>query len=139
MKVRNILIGEDIRQEVGNKFSLMGILGDSISIDFHQSMPKEAPVSLSLACLISIENTDPANDPKDFDIKIAISVGEKLMANMVARVESTGTNKIFHLPVPRFELGILETSKLTVHAQVFKNDTMVSENAAFVEVTLNRL
>jgi hypothetical protein len=46
--------------------------------------------------------------------------------------------RIFHLPVPRFELGITETTKLSVHVQIMKNGSLVSENTAVLDINLNR-
>ena len=138
MIVKNILIGEDIRQEVGNKLSLMGIFGSALNIDVQANMPKDVPVGVSLACLISIENTNPANDPKDFNVQISLSIGENKLVSMAAKSESTGIDRIFHLPVPRFELGVTETTRLSVHVQIMKNDTLVSENSVVLDVNLNR-
>lgn len=139
MIVKNILICEDIRQEVGNKLSLMGLLGSSINIDIEQNIPKEASVMLSLACLVSIENNNPENDAKDFNVQISMSLGDIKFADMAARIKSTGKmDRIAHLPVPRFEFGINETTKLSIHAQIMKNDTPVSEGTAILDINLTK-
>ena len=139
MIIKNILIGEDIRQEVGNKISLMGILGSSLNIDIQSDTPKDTPVMLSFALLISIENTNQANDPKDYKVLISMSIGENKLVDMTARIESTGIQGISHLPVPRFELGVTETTRLSVYVQVVKNDTLVSECTAILDIILNRI
>jgi hypothetical protein len=139
MIVKNILICEDIRQEVGNKLSLMGVLGGSINIDTPPNIPKEASITLSLACLISIENTNPENDAKDFNVHISMSIGDNKLGHMTARIQSTGIiDRISHLPVPKFEFGIKETTRLSVRAHIMKNETSISENTAILDINLNK-
>jgi hypothetical protein len=138
MIVRNILIGEDVRHEVGNKLSLMGILGSSLNVEIQANAPKEAPVAISLACLISIENTNPENDPKDFNVQISMTIGENKLLNMTGKIKSTGIDRIFHLPVPRFELGFTENTRLFVHVQVMKDDILTAENTAILDINLIR-
>lgn len=138
MLVKNILIGEDIRQEVGNKLSLMGIVGSSINIEIEKNVPKEKPVQVSLAFLISIENSDKANDPKDFEIHSAMSLGENKLLDIKAKIESTGDDRVYHLPVPRIGIGVSETSELLIHVQIFKNGTLISEDKAGLTINLIR-
>jgi hypothetical protein len=137
MKIKNIIICEDIRQELGNKLSLMGVLGSSINIDTQPNMPKEASIVVPLACLVSIENADPTNDANDFNVQITMYIGDKKIGNMASRIMSTGTiDRMFHLPVPRFELGINETTKLSIHAQIMKNGASMSEDTAILDINI---
>jgi hypothetical protein len=69
MKVYDFLVGEDIRTEVGNKHSLMGLFGDSLTF----TVPAEAvasPIALRLAFFLRLEfgPTDP--DSFSFQFKI---------------------------------------------------------------------
>jgi hypothetical protein len=138
MKIKNILIGEDIRQELGNKISLMGILGDALKIDVPPSVPKELPLPMALAFLVSIENTDPKNDPKDFKINIVVSLCEKQIAKINAQASSTGEGRISHLPIPKIGFQLIETTTLTIQVQVTKNDKLISESSAHLKINLNR-
>ena len=140
MIVKNILICEDIRQEVGNKFSLMGVLGSAIHIDVPPGMPKDNIIVISLACLISMENSNQENDPKDFNVQISMSLADKKFGNMTAKIMSTGKqiDRISHLPVPKFEFGIKDgATTLSVHAQIIKNETVISESFATLDINLN--
>lgn len=139
MIVKDILICEDIRQEVGNKLSLMGVLGSSITINTPPDKPKEVPVALSLACLISIENINPENDAKDFNVQISMSLGDNKLGDMTAKVQSTGIiDRISYFPVPRFAINIIETTRLSIHAKIMKNETSVSENTVILDINLNK-
>lgn len=136
MIVKNILICEDIRQEIGNKLSVMGILGDALNVGVPQNAPKEIP--LSLAFLITIENDDIKKDPRDFKVSITMQLGEKPLAKIEAQVTSNGTERVFHLPVPRVGIQLVESTKLTIQTQITKNDKVVSEDTANLNINLER-
>jgi hypothetical protein len=141
MIVKNILICEDIRQEVGNKLSLMGVLlGSAISIDIPSGMPKDNIIVISLACLISMENSNQGNELKDFKVQISMFLGDNKIGNMTAKNMSTGKqiDRISHIPVPKFEFGIKRgVTKLSIHAQIIKNETILSESSATLDIILN--
>lgn len=137
MIIKNILIGEDIRQEIGNKLSLMGIVGSSIDIDI-RNKPKEMPAAVSFACLISIENTNSENDPKDFKVLVSLSIGETKLGDMTARIESSGMERFFHIPVPRFQVVVTESARLSVHVSIKKNDILVTEAATTLNINLKK-
>lgn len=140
MIVKNILIGEDIRLELGNKISLMGIFGGSLNLEIPAGAPKEMPAALTLAVLISIDNTDANNNPKDFIVQVTIKIGENTFANIKAKIESTGVgvDRIIHLPIPNLQIPVVENVALTIHAAVLKNDTIVSEISTVLDINLNR-
>lgn len=138
MIIKNILIGEDIRQELGNKLSIMGIFGSSINIEVPPNVSEEPNVKLTLACLISIERTDLSSDPSDFKILIEMLVGDKKLGTMTANIEAIDLNRIFHIPTPRIEFAVTASTKLTVNVQAIKNDTLVSENTATMDINVKR-
>lgn len=139
MKIRNIIICEDIRQEVGNKISLMGILGSFINMDIQPNFPENANVMMSLACLVCIENTNPANDTKDFNVQVTMSIEESEFAKLNARIHSTGEdNRNIYLPVPKFEFGVKESTKFSINAKIMKNNDIVSEDNAVLDIKLNK-
>jgi hypothetical protein len=138
MIVKNILIGEDIRQEVGNKLSLMGILSGSLNLEIPAEAPKDIPALITLAFLVSVENTDMQSNPKDFSVHIMISIGDETKANINARIESSGVDRIIHLPIPRFEFPIINNCTLIVRASVLKGDSVVSESSTVLDINLHR-
>lgn len=137
MIIKNIIVGEDIRQEIGNKLSLMGILGEAINIDLPHDAPKDIPVPIILASLITIEN-DRANVPNDFAMLVTMSLGESQIAKMEARVGANGSPRILHIPVPKFEFSLTESAALTIKAQITKDNEVISENSYILNVTINR-
>jgi hypothetical protein len=68
MKVTDFLVAEDVRNEIGNKHSVMGVLGDSITINAPAGA--SAPYFVRLAFYVRMElgPTDP--DAFSFEFKV---------------------------------------------------------------------
>jgi len=69
MRIHDFVVGEDIRVEMGNKHSVMGIFGDYLSATI-PAAAGDAPISLRLAFLLRLDvgPTDP--DTLHFEFKI---------------------------------------------------------------------
>lgn len=83
MKVIDFLVAEDIRTEVGNKHSVMGLFTDSITIGVPAAV--KWPMAFRLASLIRLE-FGPA-DPTEFGFCFRILWG----AEELARFEGGGS------------------------------------------------
>ena len=55
MKIKDVIFCDDIRKEVNNKFSLMGLYNDKIVIKSHPGVKIQWPVNLHFATLIRLE------------------------------------------------------------------------------------
>lgn len=137
MIIKNIIIGEDIRQELGNKLSLMGILGESINIDIPRDTPKDTPVQVILSSLITIEN-DRSELLKEFEIEVILLLGQDQFAKMAAKIGADGNPKILHVPVPKFEFPATESVVLTINAKILKDNESISESSCTLNVNINR-
>jgi len=138
MLVKNILLCEDIRQELGNKFSLMGVVGSSINIDCPPGLPKDVSVPISIAFMISIENTDINNDPRGFVINTTMFLEENKLADMSAKVESLGDDTVYNIPFPKIGISVTKTSKFSVHVQILRDSTLISEGKATLGINVIR-
>jgi hypothetical protein len=77
MRVHDFLVGEDIRMEMGNKHSVMGIFGDYLSVTLPADA-SDAPISVRLAFLLRMD-VGPA-DPDTLHFEFKISSQEKVFA-----------------------------------------------------------
>jgi hypothetical protein len=59
MKFVDYIIAEDIRFEIGNKYSLMGIYGDEIELDLPDDTQWPIPFQLGVFIRMEIEDSDP--------------------------------------------------------------------------------
>jgi hypothetical protein len=74
MRVHDFVVGEDIRVEMGNKHSVMGIFGDYLSVGL-PTAEINAPVALRLAFLVRLE-VGPS-DPETIHFEFKISAQDK--------------------------------------------------------------
>jgi hypothetical protein len=133
MKVRNIQFCDDIRQEVGGKLSVMGVLGDTVNISVPAEAPKEVP--LSLAALATLEYTDKH---KNVALSADLLVGGESIGRLEAQVELQGDGKIFHVPFPRFPAQIVNSTNVSINLQVKDGNTLIAEYQETLHVKLNR-
>jgi hypothetical protein len=138
MIVKNILICEDIRAEVGNKLSIMGLFGDSINIEIPDKQPAGMQATIILAALVTLENTDPKNDLRDFKVSITISLENDLLCKMMGEVASQEDSKILHLPVPKFSVQLAESKRLIVKVQLLKKDAVTFESDSVFNVNVTK-
>lgn len=137
MIIKNIVIGEDIRQELGNKLSLMGIVGDSINIDIPKEAPKDAKIQVTLAALVTIEN-ELFKQINDFDIQVSMSLEDNQFARMAAKIGAEGNPRVLHVPVPKFGFPLTESVVLTINATILKAGAIISESSYALNVNINR-
>lgn len=135
MIIKYIIFGEDVRHEVGNKLSLMGIVGSSVDIDL-KKIPKGLDPGMSLACIICVESINHDNDPKEFTLIVSISIGDAKIGEMAGRIQASGVGRIFHLPVPRIQVSVKESTILSVYAKIEKNDILITEHTASLDINL---
>lgn len=138
MIIKSIIFCDDIRQEVGNKLSAMGMFGDDLNFEVPTDAPAETPFPVSLALMLILERTDINNDLKDFDINISMTIGNNEFAKVAAKVEATGIGKYIHLPVPRFTFPVSNNTAFVINVQIMEKGTLVSESSATLNITMNR-
>lgn len=138
MIIKNIIIAEDIRQEIGNKLSLMGIVGESINIDIPNDAPKDLQIPVILASLVTIENNE-AITTDGISMNVTMSLDEKQFAKMAATIGANGKPRILHLPVPKFEFTVTNSAVLTINAKILNGDVVISEESCTLGVTINRV
>lgn len=137
MIIKYIILGDDIRHEAGNKFSLMGILGSSVEIDANR-IPKGADAGLSLACIVGVENTNQNNDPKDFSMIVSFLLGDSKIGEMTGQIQVSGVGKIFHLTVPRFQISVKESSSFLVSVRIEKDGKTVTESSTNLDIAFRK-
>ena len=138
MIIKNILIGEDIRNETGNKLSLMGIFGSGVTIDMMPDHPEDAALALSLAGLVTLESSESVGN-QEFSVLVEMKIGGEPIGHIKGTIRDADTARIFNLPVPRFEIRIQESVSFTMCAQVIQNNITVSEGEATLDITINKV
>ncbi len=104
MKVLDFIICDDVRQEIGNKFTLVGIYDSDIKVQTKapETLKWPLPMSLALYGRLQPEAREPGFDA--FEIRI-LHEGKEL-AEIKGTVKMTPTDKTIpiHIRMPNFPL-----------------------------------
>ena len=129
MRLLDFIIAEDIRREIGNKVSVMGIFGEDIVLS---PSPTEWPIGLHIGIFIRVFIDVTDKIPKRFLIKISLE-GEK-----VAQFDGviTAENKIKNLILPLVAnpLPIPKEGMLKFNLQLLYEDEVLLEENNEIEV-----
>jgi len=134
MKIKNILICDDIRHEMGGKVSAMGIIGDSINITVPGNAPQE--IQIPLAAVVTIEKI---GDHKQIVMVMDISSGEKSKSHLEAQIELKGEGTLFHIPFPKFPIEVVESTDYCFEVKVLDQNKPLANQKTSMRVNLKRL
>jgi len=138
MIVKHIIVGEDIRGEVGNKLSLMGILGDTLTINLDSPPPHDSMGTIvSLALLVILERTADDADQEEVKVQVAAIMGDIHLINLVAKLPLANIGKMMHLPVNRFDIAVATSSQVVINAQIFQNGVLSSKATSRLNININ--
>lgn len=110
MKVIDLMMGEDIRHEVGNKYSLMGIWADSVTLS-GPGGKVQFPVPLRMATFARVLLADGEILPDLCQLKITFD--NKPVADVEARLTVNPGAKLISFPFPTMNLNIPAPGTLT--------------------------
>ena len=143
MRIHDFVVGEDIRVEMGNKHSVMGIFGDYLSATIPANAG-DGPISLRLAFLLRLD-VGP-DDPETLHFEFTISSREKdfarfdgatgkprqfkgllalpLVANVVQVPVSAGANEV------RFRFNVRDTGGKEIFSDTLRSITLFVNKAS---------
>lgn len=138
MIVKNIIFGEDVRHELGNKLSLMGVIGDTLNIEIDKNTPNSQQVGIAMAGIITLSREASEKTAGDYEVAIAISFGAEPFAKMQAQVKLDGSISIFQLPIPKFSFAVEKSETLFVNIQIMNSGKIESAYADTLKLVLTR-
>lgn len=100
VKIKDFIFCDDIRSEIGRKFSIMGIYSDKIRIK--TKAQKLQKIRLPLSAFIKLSLASVANG-KEFIFDIDISFEEVKVAKLEGEL-NFGDENFLTLPINRFEM-----------------------------------
>ncbi|SNX59754.1 hypothetical protein SAMN06296273_1188 [Nitrosomonas ureae] len=130
MRISDFIIAEDIRNETGNKFSIMGIYNEEIILN--QPEDVKWPIPFRFGIFIRIDMEDSTEAPNRFLFKIIRD--EKLEAQVDGNIESIENAPTITIPLVLFPFPIFGDGKLQFCFEVFKEDNLLIEQTEEVEV-----
>lgn len=122
MQIKSFIICEDIRREVGNKSSLMGILGDSLSFEGLGSNEWPKIINLSAFIQISLEDVIPS----DFSLKITLE-GEEV-AHIKSDIEVAEGTRYLNLPITMYGFPLKSKGMLVFDLKLQRQGVILLES-----------
>jgi len=123
LKVKDVILCDDIRIEQGNKFSLMGLYGDRVRITTKSDEVKAIRLSLSL--MLRLEQPTINRKEYSFDLKIAFANQEMALVNGTF---SFGDNMIASVPFNRLEFQFENSGELKFEFVIKDKNVKVLEH-----------
>ena len=120
MRLIDFIIAEDIRLEMGNKISVMGILGDNMTIS---PIPPAWPIPMRIGVFIRVLVEDIDQIPNKFSIKI--SLGDDKIARMEGQIASTERIGLLTLPLAINPLPIPGPGLLELNFALLSGDEIL--------------
>jgi hypothetical protein len=135
MQVDNFIVCDDIRFEMGNKMSIMGIYDDTILIpSSQQGVDLKWPLPMRLAFFIRLYLLDPTSVPNRFEF-IVIHEAEKI-ASVEGELSILDVSKPLRLAISVAQLPMPKPGNLSFKL-VFKRDSeVIAEKTDLRQLTI---
>lgn len=134
MRVLDFIVAEDVRQEIGNKVSVMGIIGDTMTFSFPESANKpsgDAPFPFHLGIFIRL--LSEAADEKPDRFTLTISLGGQQIAGAEGTLRPIGLDLPMgghiSLPIIINPLPIIGPGELKIKATVYSGSKALLEES----------
>ncbi|MFK5926427.1 MAG: hypothetical protein QM483_07350 [Desulfuromusa sp.] len=132
MEVLAFLICEDIRPEMGGKFSLMGILSENLNI--FRSGDNPWPISINLAAYVKVKLNDKRPDKFTF----RISMGDEIIIDIADNLVAPEGTKTLNIPMSFQAVSISKPGSLTFSFAIEANGEKQAEQTRRLEITANK-
>jgi hypothetical protein len=131
MKLKDVMLCDDIRTEVANKFSLMGIYYDVIRILSRPELPVAFPINMRLGLMVRLAADETDQFPLTFKIRYHIN-NEGEIPNQREKIKLVNLPLITNVPITK-------QGTLSFDLQLFKNEvtTQTFNNLYSVEVVVD--
>lgn len=121
MKLVDFLLAEDIRSELGNKHSVMGVFGDSITLSIQENA--RFPLPFRLASFIRLQFDD--DDPEEFSFVYDIHWDSDRLAHFEGTGMKDANHSLFALPLVAAVIPLHGAGQFRCHLQLKAGDRVI--------------
>lgn len=131
MRIDAFILCEDIRRELGSKFSVMGILGDGI--EYHDTDADNWPKPMNFAAYIKVILENKDSIPDRFTINVLLE-GEKI-ASVDGAIAKRDGIKTINLPISMPGLPLTSPGKLVVEFTALLENKVLINDSRSLEIS----
>ena len=130
MHLIDFIIADDIRHELGNKISIMGVYQDSILLEIPSDLDGAIPLRLAAFIRLRVDTED--KEPNKFAVDINCA-GENI-ARFEGSVLSKGETPVLTLPLVASMLPITNYGAITFDLKIMNDDNLLFEYSESLEI-----
>lgn len=130
MKITEFIVCDDIRGEMGSKFSLMGIYANDIKFS---NVPDEGwPIPFKLACFIRLENS---SKPQEYNFELKVMLDGTELAKASSEAPSTEMLSVLSLPIVFPLVNIPGTGDLSLEFKLRAGKKVIIEESKVIKIS----
>lgn len=133
MQIQDIILCEDIRKEIGNKSSLMGIFADSININVPASFPGSVVIKICVFFRVLLEKDDPTPD----QIKCEFESEGNIVHEVKLPVILPGSQTLLGVEIIGIPYKVEKSGEFVVKATAMSDDDIVAERTMSYPIKVN--
>lgn len=133
IKVKDFIFCDDLRTEIGNKFSVMGIYGDRVRVELPKEDIKE--IRLPISILARFERL--AANAKNYDFEMKIRFEEQDLAKIDGNF-AFKESAIVTIPFPRMDFQFENSGKLHIKFVIKEGGKVALEHQESIAIEIIR-
>ena len=133
MEIKAFLLCEDIRREVGNKCSLMGLLNEGLNYDGPEA--DVWPKSTNIAAFIRLSVGEDDSPVSDFSLVVTLDGDE--VASIKSEFSVPKGTKTLNLPVTMYGFPLASAGLLTFNFKLLHQEHVLIEAETTLKISAN--
>ncbi len=133
IKIKDFIFCDDLRTEVGNKFSVMGIYGDRVRVELPKEDIKE--IRLPISILARFERL--ASNSKNYEFEMKIRFEEQDLAKIDGNF-AFKESAIVTIPFPRMDFQFENSGKLNINFLIKEGGKVALEHLESIAIEIIR-
>ena len=129
IKIKDFIFCDDLRTEVGNKFSVMGIYGDRVRVELPKEDIKE--IRLPISILARFERL--ASNSKNYEFEMKIRFEEQDLAKIDGNF-AFKESAIVTIPFPRMDFQFENSGKLNINFLIKEGGKVALEHLESIAI-----
>ena len=136
MKLLDYIVCDDVRNELGGKFSLMGVFGDSINVQVPHGVTGAIAIPITVYLRVLLEERDSVPD----GFKVVIKINGKEFAGVEGTIEvSANKPNILGFVIPIRKFQVFENSTISLTATFTSGGQPIAELSPSYDISIKIL
>ena len=137
MRIDDFIVCDDIRREIGNKFTLVGVYGESIDFEVSKSECGKWPKNVKLGFFIRIRFDNNETIPDKFSMHALFDdTDEQILGQLNIESKKPRQNKL-NIAIVHGRFAIPKESTLSFILRLYEGDNQIEELVLPIRIKIN--